>query len=270
MVVLPPGTILQLMYLRERLRRLPPGTFVEVGPGTGEITNLLLQLGWRGSAYEISVPAAAALRTRFDKEIAAGRLEVVNRSYLEAAGSSEQSDLVISCMVMEHLTEGEQAAFMDSAARHLRRDGLMIGIVPASPEHWGVEDDIAGHQRRYTRSSLQAMAAVNAWGIRHVAGLTYPLSNVLLPLSNTLVARKELSKLRLDKLERTKQSGMREVAFKTRFPPYMRLFLNEVALWPLHALQKRLSGARNALVLYFEAQPQSAQQTQEKTAWTPS
>ena len=40
--VLPPGTILQLMYLRERIKLLTPGRFVEVGPGTGTITALLL------------------------------------------------------------------------------------------------------------------------------------------------------------------------------------------------------------------------------------
>jgi len=37
MNVLPPGTILQLMYLRERIQRLPVGRFVEIGPGGGEI-----------------------------------------------------------------------------------------------------------------------------------------------------------------------------------------------------------------------------------------
>ena len=48
--VLPPGTILQLMHVRERLTRIKPGVFVEVGPGTGEITALLLEIGWRGTA----------------------------------------------------------------------------------------------------------------------------------------------------------------------------------------------------------------------------
>ena len=46
--VLPPGTLLQHMYLRERLRDRPAGTFVEVGVGSGHMSRLLLDLGWSG------------------------------------------------------------------------------------------------------------------------------------------------------------------------------------------------------------------------------
>lgn len=260
MVVLPPGTILQLMYLRERLGLLRAGYFVEVGPGNGEITNLLLRLGWRGRAFEIAGDTADKLRQRFAREIVEGRLVVEDSSYLESRGSRD-SDLVISCMVMEHLSEAEQVAFMEVAERHLRPGGCMIGIVPASPAHWGVEDEIAGHRRRYTRALLQALAAGTHWRIAHLAGLTYPVSNLLLPLSNALVARKERAKLQLSKLERTKQSGMRDVVFKTHFPVVLRFLLNEVVMWPLHGLQKWLSGSRQALVIYFEAQPESFQET---------
>jgi len=49
MSALAPGTILQLMYLKERLVDVAPGRFIEVGPGTGEISNLLLKFGWGGS-----------------------------------------------------------------------------------------------------------------------------------------------------------------------------------------------------------------------------
>lgn len=269
MVVLPPGTILQLMYLRERLRLLRPGFFVEVGPGSGEITKLLLQLGWSGRAYEIAGDTAEKLRQRFASEVAQGRLSVEGSSYLESRGARD-TDLVISCMVMEHLSETEQVAFMEVAQRHLRPGGCMIGIVPASPEHWGVEDEIAGHRRRYTRSLLQALAAGTHWRIAHVAGLTFPVSNLLLPLSNALVARKEQAKLQLSKLERTKQSGIRDVGFKTHFPAVLRFLLNEVVMWPLHGLQKWMSGSRRALVIYFEARPEAPEENQGAPAWQTS
>jgi 16S rRNA A1518/A1519 N6-dimethyltransferase RsmA/KsgA/DIM1 with predicted DNA glycosylase/AP lyase activity len=54
MVVLPPGTILQLTFLRHRIRKLNLSTFVEVGPGNGNITELLLNLGMSGIVFEIS------------------------------------------------------------------------------------------------------------------------------------------------------------------------------------------------------------------------
>lgn len=257
MRVLPPGTILQLMYLKERLRLLPPGFFVEIGPGQGAITELLLRRGWRGRVFELSATTAAQLRCRFASEVAAGQLSVENRSFLRTQGAADL-DLVISCMVMEHLADREQEDLWHIAAAHLRPGGLMIGLVPASPAHWGIEDEIAGHQRRYTRTSLGQLAAALRWRLTHVAGLTFPLSNLLLPLSNVLVARQERAKLRLSAGERTRQSGRRDVIFKTRFPLALKLLLNEMVMLPLHLLQKWLSSSPRAMVLYFEAQPPAA------------
>ena len=134
----------------------------------------------------------------------------------------------------------------------------MIGMVPASPDHWGIEDDIAGHLRRYTRASVAALAASKGWSLRHIAGLTFPTSNLLLPLSNFLVNRSERSKLSLSALERTKQSGKRNVKFKTHFPPILGLFLNEFTMLPLHLIQKAFGKSERALVLYFELQTKTS------------
>lgn len=258
--VLPPGTILQLKYLRERLALLQAGRFVEIGPGQGRVTEALLQRGWRGRLFEFSEAAAQQLRERFASEIADGRLEVHAASFMASEGQAD-FDLVISCMVMEHLDEEEHKRFWQLAAAHLRPGGLMIGIVPASPTHWGIEDEIAGHRRRYTRSMLRDMAVRSCWQVTHVAGLTFPISNLLLPISNALVWRNERQKLRVSTLERTKLSGTRDVVFKTSFPAPLKLLLNEVLMQPLHWLQKMFSGSRLAMVLYFEARPEPTRPT---------
>jgi hypothetical protein len=44
MAILPPGTLLQLMYIKERLRAVKPCRFVEIGPGAGDTSGLLLSL----------------------------------------------------------------------------------------------------------------------------------------------------------------------------------------------------------------------------------
>jgi hypothetical protein len=56
-------------------------------------------------------------------------------------------------MVMEHLDVHGERAFVERAGRCLSAGGRMVAIVPASPEHWGIEDEIAGHYRRYTANS---------------------------------------------------------------------------------------------------------------------
>jgi SAM-dependent methyltransferase len=254
MPVLPPGTMLQLKYLKERLSSLELGYFIEIGPGSGEITRLLLDLGWAGRSYDLEAKTVESLNLRFANEINAGRFEVLNENYL-LAEPSKTGDLVISCMVMEHLEDDFQFEFMKTSAGHLKQGGVMIGIVPGSPAHWGIEDDIAGHCRRYTRKSIQELASACGWSLIHIVGLTFPISNLLLPISNFLVNRSEHSKLSLPILERTKQSGRREVKFKTHFPSLLRIVLNEYTIYPLHLIQKIFSKSEKALVIYFELTP---------------
>ena len=257
MSALPPGTILQLMYLKERLGRVPPGTFVEIGPGSGEITALLLGLGWKGYSFDLEDTTVKLLQQRFSEEISRGDYQAINGNFLDRdlLPSGTSINLVISCMVIEHLESDDEAMFMKRSEECLAEGGMMIGIVPASPDHWGIEDDIAGHCRRYTRESLAGLASKTGWTFQHIASLTYPLSNMLLPVSNYLVNRSEKSKLQLSNLERTKQSGHRDVKYKTNFPSLFELLLNEVTMYPVYLIQKAFLNTSRALVLYFEARP---------------
>ncbi len=255
MVVLPPGTLLQLMYLQERVDRLKPGRFVEIGPGNGEISSLLLKAGWQGTVFDLETSTTDALKQRFGEEIRRGKYTVRNDDFLEADPPENKADLVISCMVMEHLDADQELNYMQQAARYLSDEGLLIGLVPASPNHWGIEDEIAGHFRRYTSASLADLTKRADWNLEHHSGLTFPVSNVLLPVSNFLVQRAENSKLELSKLERTKLSGNRNVKFKTHFPGFIGIILNRVTMRPLHWLQKAFGRSKKALVLYFEATP---------------
>jgi SAM-dependent methyltransferase len=257
MTILPPGTLLQLMYLRERLRAVKPGRFLEIGPGAGHASSLLLSLGWRGTAYDLERSTVAALERRCAGEIATGRYSVVNGDWLETE-RDEQFDLIFSCMVMEHLDAKGERLFIDRARRSLSGDGRMVAIVPASPQHWGIEDEIAGHYRRYTAESMIALLDTGGWRVTHTAGLTFPISNVLFSLSNFLVRRSEAGKLSLSMAERTKQSGIRDVPMKTTFPSVFALLLNERMMYPLHLLQKAFRRSKSAMVLYVEATPPAA------------
>lgn len=82
MSLLPPGTLLQLMYLRERVGHIKPGRLIEIGPASGEITWLLLDLGWTERSYDLEAVTIERLHMRFAKEIEQGRYWVVNADYL--------------------------------------------------------------------------------------------------------------------------------------------------------------------------------------------
>jgi SAM-dependent methyltransferase len=253
MSVAPPGTILQRLYLRERLQRLNPGVFVEVGVGGGDLSRELLRLGWRGAGWDLSEEAVERTATLNAEAVADGRYSIHHGDWLEQGEGTV--DLVISSMVIEHLTDEQEADYFSRCHAVLAPGGRAILLVPASMRHWGVEDEIAGHQRRYTREGLCSRLHELGFRVDHVAGLTFPVSNALLPLSNAIVRHAEGHKQALSQEQRTRQSGTRQVPFKTAFPRALELILNDRVLYPFHLLQKATRASDRALVLYTEATP---------------
>lgn len=250
----PPGTILQHIYLTERLRLLKPGFFVEIGPGNGDISQILLGMGWSGISFDLSSITVNKLEKRFASEIHNGQYTARNQNYLDVEGIGPV-DLVISCMVVEHLDDASEAEFFLKSREVLAPGGMMICLVPSSPKHWGIEDDIAGHFRRYTFQGIENLAKELHWNLLHISGLTFPVSNILLPISNYLVNKAEKQKLLMDNNERTQSSGQRDVKYKTNFPNILGLILNHYTLYPFDILQRIFSRSERSLVIYFEAKP---------------
>jgi SAM-dependent methyltransferase len=260
-VVHPPGTILQHLYLKERIAARSPGRFVEVGVGSGHISNVLLSLGWCGAGYELNADAVARASDENRAFIESRRFTVVNGDWLTTSREHDGAvDVVISSMVLEHLDDDQVGHYFEHAAQQLRPGGEAVLLVPGSPSHWGIEDEIAGHHRRYTVASLSETVRRHGWSPTHVVGLTYPLSNLLLGVSNVLVRRAEQDKRSLSLRERTEQSGNRRVHWKTDFPRWVGVVVNETTLLPAHWLQKRERSrtAADALVVYCECRPPAA------------
>ncbi|NDA63612.1 MAG: class I SAM-dependent methyltransferase [Chitinophagia bacterium] len=218
---------------------------------------MLLEMGWKtGRAIDLQPKVVERLKCRFQRQILERRYKATKADFFSLKGNPrDKYDLIISCMVLEHLNDRREKQFMRLASKLLRKGGSMIGLVPASSRHWGIEDEVAGHYRRYTRDKLKSLASVTNWKIRYLVGLTYPVSNMLLPISNILVSRFEQHKLKLANNEKTKKSGIRNVPFKNKYPSIFRFFLNRYLLLPLHWLQMLCSNSKSALVLYFEAVP---------------
>jgi SAM-dependent methyltransferase len=250
-MILPPGTILQQMYLKERLRDVPPGRFVEVGAGQGIVSKTLLDLGWNGCAFDLNGESLAIAAQVNRAAVAEGRYRVAERDWLQAE-SGEPVDLVISCMVLEHMAQADESRYFERCKATLNAGGRGLLLVPGCPDYWGTEDEIAGHYRRYTFAGLRQRIEAHGLEVGHLAGLTFPVSNILFPLSEYLVRRAERHKSSLTIEERTRLSGNRAVAFKTTFPSMLRLVLNETVMYPFHVLQKWNARNDRSMVVYAE------------------
>ena len=250
--VRPPGTILLQQYLRERLARRPPGRFIEIGCGNGQMSRVLLEARWSGVGYDLNPRALAVARSFNSSFIDDQRFAVSQNDWL-GVDDAEHFDLVFSCLVLEHLDDVDESHYFRKAAAVLSDGGFIAFFVPGSPAHWGIEDEVAGHLRRYDRDEVARRLGNCGLRATHVAGLTYPLSNLMLPLSNYLVGRHEAQKMQDSVKDRTIMSGHRQVPLKTEFPSWFKVFLNDVTIYPFHLLQKAFLWHTSALVLYVEA-----------------
>jgi len=254
MIGLPPGTILQSLYLREQLtlkKKQGKKKFIEVGAGNGFISKIFLDLGFEGCGYDLNISACENNRSINSQHTRSGKYKVFNKDFIDDK-EILQTDIVISCMVIEHLPNEKLSNYIDKCKKVLKEEGTIILIVPASMNFWGIEDEIAGHIKRYEFVDIRKIADQFDLKIVNIRGLTYPLSNILFQLSNSLVKKNESEKLKLSQQERTVYTGNRKIKYKTEFPKLFNVILNPITMYPFHFLQKMFSQNENSMVIYAE------------------
>lgn len=249
---LPPGTILQFVFVRNRLRKIlqKKQTFIEVGSGNGYLSNLLLKQDFQGFGVDLNQYAC-------DNNNELNKSFIIKKKYSVHKGDfndiqTMNFDFLISSMVIEHINDLDLNVFLSNAKKKIRPNGKLIFLVPSNMAAWGIEDEIAGHVKRYTFKDIDNLAKENALNVDFKCGLNYPISNWLLKLSNRIVNKNEGYLKDKSDLEKTVYTGNRNVKYKTVFPTYLNLILNEIVLWPFHLLQILNSQNEKSLIMYFE------------------
>jgi SAM-dependent methyltransferase len=248
-----PGSILQRIYFKNRLKnQFPDGfTFCEIGAGNGWNTSELLRINGSGVAYDLNKDCCINNRSKNGRAVSEGKLHVFNQDFLTTPIEAKY-DVVFSCMVIEHLNSTDLDAYFERARSILNPNGIIVCLVPSNMDYWGIEDEIAGHFKRYEFQDLIQIAINQKLKISDIAGLTYPISNILFGLSNRIISKSEVQKKSLDMQQRTELSGNRGVQLKTTYPAFFRLVLNQTALRPLHWLQLIFREKADSMVIYVE------------------
>jgi SAM-dependent methyltransferase len=233
----PPGTLCQNQAVLELVEQSGASTFCEIGPGAGDISASLCRRGLRGTGIELSPTAAAAARDLLAADIQAGRYHLVEGDFARIDDLGSSIDLALSLMVMEHVKD--DAAFVGRMVRLVRPGGTVIVGVPARMDRWGIEDETAGHFRRYDRKDLERMLIDAGLQRVDVRSVSVPVANLTFHVSNFLIDRAgERRKLQLSQEQRTESSGIRDIPFKTVFPAPFKLVLNPISMYPFFLLQR--------------------------------
>jgi SAM-dependent methyltransferase len=223
-------------------------TFLDVGCGAGRLSRWLCERGLTGRAVDMSPDAIVEAREHLADFVGSGRVRVEQADVLSER-DNHGYDLVVSLMVMEHVKD--DGRFASQLASKVNPGGHLIIGVPGRRDRWSIEDETVGHWRRYERDDLArvlesaGLKNVNVWSVAvPVANLLFHAGNLMLRLGG------EASKKHtLDAQAQTEQSGIREIPFKTVFPPAFRLVLNKYTMAPLFALQRLFYGTNRGLTL---------------------
>lgn len=230
----PPGTLCQTAAVRDLLDR-GAQTFADIGCGSGSTSLELCRSGLRGVGVDPSAAAVASARAALQHHLAAGRYHLVHGQV--SAIDSGSVDAAVSMMVAEHVPD--DVAFVRSVVSVVRPGGQVIIGVPGRRDRWGYEDEVVGHLRRYERADLDNL--LRAAGLEHVRVISaaVPVANLLYHVGNRMVQRGTSAEVRKQTMEeQTSTSGIRDIPWKTVFPPWCALLLNRYTMFPLFILQR--------------------------------
>ncbi|MCP3975844.1 MAG: class I SAM-dependent methyltransferase [bacterium] len=170
-----PRYLVRRRAVREALSRLPPGRFLEVGCGRGEMLAMFRSDGFTGYALEISDSVigqarAAAVPLHPDIQVVQSLDEL----------PAEEFEYLFSFEVLEHIENDRE-----ELAKWLTRmstQGRVVISVPARMKLWSAADEAVGHFRRYERGDV--LALLEDVGLEATALTTfgYPLVLLTRPL----------------------------------------------------------------------------------------
>lgn len=149
---------------------------LDLGAGCGGWVQYLsahLRPGFRELALADSSPRALAVAA----EVAGpgcARYQVDLRDL----GWRNRWDIIFLLDVLEHV--GDQQAVLRQIHDSLAPGGLLLLTVPALNFFWSINDELAGHQRRYAKKDLRELAACSGLALREARYFMFLLSPLLL------------------------------------------------------------------------------------------
>jgi SAM-dependent methyltransferase len=220
----PPGTWCLHHALFEMLKDIKGNRFIEFGCGDGSVSLKLLEKGYSGVGIDFSPIAIERASSQLSSYVNKGAYQLMLMDIFDTVELDKHIDrnfdIAISLFVMEHVEN--DIAFLKQLKSRLRPGGSVIIAVPGRKDKWSLEDETAGHLRRYERNELfnvlkkAGLTNIEVWSI------AVPVGNWLFSLSDFIVKMSsEKEKLNVSLKEQT-QAGYETFHLKQ----YSRYSLN--------------------------------------------
>lgn len=136
------------VIIKAMLSRLPVTdrrrTFLDVGCGTGAVSEYLRSIGYQTVGLDMWLDALRFATARSAAPVVCcNAMSMPFRDHFDVVGLFD---------VVEHVVD--DVALIRTAGKALKADGYMLITVPADMRLWSPYDEVFGHKRRYTRREL--------------------------------------------------------------------------------------------------------------------
>jgi len=210
----------------ELLKRVKGGEhFLEIGPGRLLLSVDLLRHFRRGTLIDFS-PRTTEIYEALEAS-ARNRLTLMVADFMDVRLETS-FDVVVACEVLEHIENEE--AFLGKIAGLLKIGGRMILSVPARKSLWAVDDEMAGHFRRYEKTEIVQLLSMNGFRPKEVISYGFPFVNLSRTARVMLARWQYAEKSRWSKNQRTKDSGS---MLRGPLITSLGFFVNPVTVRPL-------------------------------------
>lgn len=175
-----PKLVLRESCIVDVSKAWPAGLFVEMGAGTGHMSNLFLERGFHGACHDLGEDSRRVLRANFAS--ARDRMQVADA--LDELPDAA-FDYLFAFEVLEHIED--DFGVLCGWLRHLKPGGRVLLSVPAHARKYGRSDEITGHVRRYEKQELRELLAAAGMEQIRIFNYGFPITELTRPLSNWLI-----------------------------------------------------------------------------------
>jgi glycosyltransferase involved in cell wall biosynthesis len=180
-------------WMADVLRPFLGARVLELGAGIGNMTRNLCPRD-RYTASDINPHYIDYLRRTFQSRpyLDVAKVDVTVPG--DFAGLTGKYDTVVCLNVLEHVKEEAQA--LDNMRAALDPGGRLVLLVPQGPGVYGTLDEVLGHERRYTRASLEKVLRERGFAVEQL----FDFNRTTTPgwwFNGRILRRKHFGKLQL-------------------------------------------------------------------------
>lgn len=175
-----PKLVLREHCVWDMTKRWSPGRFVEMGAGTGGMTRLFLERGFKGACHDLAKDSRSQMRTNLRDHAAS--IEIVE-CFEDLSESS--FEYMLAFEVLEHIPD--DLGVLTQWSRYLKSGGRLIVSVPAHQRKFGRSDELVGHVRRYEKQQLHDLLVAAGYCNIRIVNYGFPITELTRRFSNFLV-----------------------------------------------------------------------------------